>query len=230
MKKLGLVGGMGPESTLMYYHDIVYGVQYALGRQEFPIISVESVDVFTVLRLCGEKKFAELEEYLVAAIDNLVKSGAEAVALTANTAHIVYDEVQARVDVPIVSIIEATAREAKNRGYKKVGLLGTKFTMEGNFFQKVFLSKGIEIVTPTQNDMFYVNDKIASELEMGVVKQETLCAFQSIITKMARENVIEAVILGCTELPILLNDEVSPVPCLDTVRIHVDELVKVIIS
>lgn len=230
MKKLGLVGGMGPESTIPYYHDIVYGVKERAGADFFPNLSIESVNVFDVLRLCSEQRYDELVEYLMCAIYALVNSGADFVALSANTPHIVFDSLQEKSAVPLVSIIEATRDEAVRLNKHKLGLLGTIFTMTGDFFRKPFDRSGIEIVVPTMEEMEYINRKISSELELGIVKEETLREFQNIIGRMKKDSGIEAVILGCTELPLLLNDEVSPVPCLDTMKIHIERLIQMIME
>lgn len=138
MKKLGLVGGMGPESTIPYYRDIVYGVQEVLSKPMFPALSIESVNVFKVLELCGEKKYDELTEYLMSAINNLSNSGADFAALSANTPHIVFDRLNEQSPIPLISIVEATCEEANRRGLKKIALLGTIFTMTGEFFKTPF--------------------------------------------------------------------------------------------
>lgn len=230
MKKLGLVGGMGPESTIPYYHDIVYGVKDRVGNDFFPNLTIESVNVFEVLRLCGEQKYDELTDYLMKAINNLVNSGVDFVALSANTPHIVFHKLQERSVVPLVSIVEATRDEAIRLNKHRLGLLGTVFTMTGDFFRMPFENSGIEIVVPTREEMEFVNLKISSELENGIVKEKTLESFRKIIGRMQKENGIEAIILGCTELPLLLNDEVSPVPCLDTMKIHVETLISRIVE
>lgn len=230
MKKLGLVGGMGPESTIPYYHDLVYGVQDRIGEKYFPNLTIESVNVFDVLRLCNEQKYDELTDYLMQAINNLIKSGADFVALSANTPHIVFDRLKEQSTVPLVSIVEAARDETIRLNKRKVGLLGTIFTMMGDFFKKPFYNSNIEIITPTVEEMEYINCKISSELELGIVKQETLQGFQKIIKRMAEEEGIEAIILGCTELPLLLDDEVSPVPCLDTMKIHIRHLIDRIVE
>lgn len=230
MKKFGLVGGMGPESTIPYYHDIVYGVQEALGELIFPELSIESVNVFEVLRLCGEKQYDKLTEYLMGAINNLAKSGADFAALSANTPHIVFDKLKEQSPILLISIVEATCEEAKLRGLKKIGLLGTIFTMTGEFFKAPFVKNGIQIIVPTESEIELVNDKISTELELGIVKEETLLFFQKVISRMKNEDGIEAIVLGCTELPLLLNDEVSPVLCLDTMQIHVRSIVKTIVE
>lgn len=230
MKKLGLVGGMGPESTIPYYHDIVYGVQSRVGTKFFPNLTIESVNVFEVLRLCGEQKYEELTDYLMKAVDNLVNSGADFVALSANTPHIVFDRMKERAAVPLVSIIEASRDEALRRNMHKVGLLGTIFTMTEEFFKAPFEHSGIEVVVPSAEEMDFINQKISTELELGIVKQSTLEGFQQIIERMKEEHEVEAVILGCTELPLLLNDAVSPVPCLDTMKIHIKTLIDMIVA
>ena len=229
MKKLGLIGGMGPESTIPYYHDIVYGVQQKLGTNAFPELTIESVNVFQVLRLCGEQKYKELTEYLLQAIHHLAAAGADFAALSANTPHIVFDELQRQSPLPLVSIVESTCREAKRQQLTKIGLIGTVFTMNGDFFKKPFLQNGIDVMIPTEQEMAYINDKISSELELGVVKEETLKEFQKIIERMKCEDRIQAIVLGCTELPLILNDQVSPVPCLDTMKIHIQDLVNRIV-
>lgn len=230
MKKLGLVGGMGPESTIPYYHDIVYGVQEALNKQIFPELSIESVNVFNVLKLCGEKKYDELTEYLMGAINNLAKSGADFAVLSANTPHIVFDRLKEQSPIPLISIVEATCEEANRRGLRKIGLLGTIFTMTGEFFKEPFVKKGIQVVIPSESEMEMINEKISAELELGIVKIETLLDFQKVINRMKNEDGIEAIVLGCTELPLLLNDEVSSVPCLDTMQIHIGAIVETILD
>lgn len=230
MKKLGLVGGLGPESTILYYHDLVYGVQKKTGKELFPNLSIESVNVFEALDFCKKEDYDGLTAYLMDSINNLIKSGADFIALSANTPHIVFDRLQELATVPLVSIIEATCEEAKKQHLQKLGLLGTIFTMTGDFYKKPFINAGIEIITPTAEEMDFVNYKVANELERGIVKEETLKDFQKIITRMKNEQGIEAIILGCTEIPLLLNDEVSPVPCLDTMKIHIDTLIDRILS
>ena len=230
MKKLGLVGGMGPESTIPYYHDIVYGVQEKVGKDFFPNLTIESVNVFDVLKLCSEQKYDELTEYLMSAINNLINSGADFIALSANTPHIVFDRLKEQSTVPLVSIIEATKDEAVRLNKRKLGLFGTIFTKTGDFIKTPFQNSDIEIVVPTVEEMEFINHKKSSELELGIVKEETLGGFQKIIERMKKECGIEAIVLGCTELPLLLNDEVSAVPCLATMKIHINTLVEMIVE
>lgn len=230
MKKLGLVGGMGPQSTVPYYLGIVYGVQNRTSKDFFPNLTIESVNCFHILRLCGENKLDEITTYLLDAIMNLKNAGAEFAVLTANTSHIVFDRLQQVSPIPLLSIVESTSREAQRKGFKKIGLLGTVFTMTRDFYKKPFRDKDIEIVVPREDEMEYVDRIITSELEYGIVKPEALAGFQRVILRMRNEEGIEAIVLGCTELPLLLNNEVSPVECLDTVAIHTRDIIEEILS
>lgn len=230
MRKLGLVGGMGPESTMPYYHDIVYGVQKRLGEKSFPNLTIESVDVFKVLGYCSKNEYEELKKYLLNAINNLAAAGADFAALSANTAHIVFEELQKESPIPIISIVEATSEKVKSLGFNKIGLLGTIFTMNGEFFKKPFIDKGIEIVTPKDNYKEYIDKKISEELEFGIVNKDTLNKFLIIVEEMKVEENIQAIILGCTELPLLFTGVKTAVPCIDTVKVHVDKLVDEILK
>lgn len=220
MKKLGLIGGTGPESTLIYYKKIVYGANKIVGKEFFPNITIESLNVFNVLNFCSEKKYDDLAHYILNGIENLVAAGCDVVSLTGNTPHIVFDVLEEKSPVPVVSIIKATCEEASRQGLKKVGLLGTRFTMEGDFFKKPFREKGIEVFAPDGKDLDYIAEKIAHELEHGIVTEETRSGFLQVIQNLIAKEGIEAVVLGCTELPLLFDGLALPIACLDTLEIH----------
>lgn len=230
MRKLGLVGGMGPESTLVYYHDLVYGVMRKLGRDEFPPLTIESVNVFRMLGYEEEDRLDDLVDYLSRALDHLAAAGADFAALSANTPHVVFGQLRERSGLPLVSIIECARDEAVARGYHRIGLLGTTPTMTRCFFKEPFKDAGIEVVTPDMADAALVARRISDELEHGIKRPATLVELQRIIADMQTDKGIESIVLGCTELPMLLSDETSPVPCLDTLRIHVDTLVDMILG
>ena len=230
MKKLGLVGGMGPESTIPYYRGIVYGVRERMGENVMPFLSMESVNVFDILVFCREKRYDDLAEYLLKAIGNLAAAGADFAALSANTPHIVFDQVQKQSPIPLISIVGAACGVAVRRNLTKIGLMGTIFTMEEDFFKKPFTDKGIQIAIPREDEMEYINRKIYTELEFADVREDTRQEFLSIVRRMKEEDGIQAIVLGCTELPLILNDHISPIPCLDTLKIHVRALVKEIID
>jgi aspartate racemase len=225
MTKIGLIGGIGPESTISYYRSIVHRVRERLGDHSLPKLSIETLNAFEVFSFCKAEQYDELSDYVVDAINNLAAAGAQYAALTGNTPNVVLDKLKAKSPIPLISSIDATLRVAKQRGLKRVGLLGTVFTMTNTFFQAPFGQAGIEVVIPNVEQIAYIQSKIEAELEHGVVTDETRDGFVKIINAMKQKDGIEQVILGCTELPLLLNDGNSPVPCLDCVDIHVDAIV-----
>ena len=230
MKKVGLVGGIGPESTICYYHDIVYGVQKEVRKDFFPDISIESIDLFSWVDLCEKQQYAELVYYTLKTIERLAAIGANFAVLTSNTAHLIFDEVKEKSPIPLISIVEATAEEAVKRNYTKVGLLGTGFTMKNDFFKKPFIKRGIEIVIPDEEDMQFIHDKIYAELVYEKIFPETQEKMFDIAIKMKEEKGIQAIILGCTELPMVFTEDKSPVYTLDTVKIHVAAIIEEIMK
>ncbi|MCG2572024.1 amino acid racemase [Acinetobacter sp. ME22] len=224
MKKIGLIGGIGPESTLIYYKKLVYGLQQRVDEHFFPRITIESLNVFDVLRYCEQKDDQGLTTYLMQAIHNLTLSGAEIVALTGNTPHMVFAELQKHSVVPLISIVQTTCDEAINLGLKKVGLLGTKFTMKHHFFKQPFIEAGIEVSVPTEDEIEYIGQKISTELELGIVNQDTQSAFIQIIENLVSKHQIDAIILGCTELPLLFEHAQLPLLCLDTLQLHIQAI------
>ncbi|MFT8796314.1 aspartate/glutamate racemase family protein [Zymomonas mobilis] len=228
MKKLGLIGGIGPESTLLYYKKLVYGANNRIGSQFYPNLTVESLNVFDILRLCENKNYTKLTTYLMHGVNNLIAAGADVIALTGNTPHIVFDDLQKQSDVPLISIVEATCDEVKRQNITKVGLLGTRFTMEADFFKKPLIANGMSVITPQPKEIDYIANKIDSELEKGIFSQNTLSEFISIISRMRDSDGIEAIILGCTELPLLFKNTEFTIKSLDTMEIHINALLNII--
>lgn len=227
MKKIGLVGGTGPESTMMYYQKLNAKIDRLTEGEHMPDLAIESVDFHKAWSYMTKAQYEELAEYLSEKVSCLRAGGAEIISLTAGTMHIVFDEIEEKTKVSLFSIPKAVCAEAVARGYRKVGLLGTIFTMEKDYMKKDLCKAGIEVFIPEKADRELVAKRIYEELELGLVKESTLREFQSIIKRMQAEDGIEAVILGCTELPLLLDEENCPVSCLDSVEIHINELIKV---
>ena len=226
MKKLGLIGGTGPESTLMYYRELNRRIDALTGQKQMPEIVIESVDFRKMWGMVEARRYDELSDYLAQEAANLKAAGAEVISMTAATTHIVYDEVCRKSGIPLVSIPKAVADEAVARSIKKVGLLGTIFTMEQAYMKTDLINAGVEVYVPDEADRKLVAERILTELELGTVKESTLVEFQAIIKKMQQAHGIEAVILGCTELPLLLNPDNCPVLCLDSVEIHINDLIR----
>ena len=228
MKKLGLIGGTGPESTLEYYRQIEYGIQAKAGC--FPNLVIESLSVFDVLRFCTEKDYSGLTEYLLKGFHCLADAGVDFACLTGITPHIVFDEIAKRSPIPVVSIVETACERAKDLGFRKLALLGTYPTMTGTFFQKTFRSQGIDIVTPSEDEMQFIGEKIETELELARIVPETQKKFCEISNRLVNDDGVQAIVLGCTELPLILNDSLVTVPCLDVMKIHIEKLISMILT
>ena len=230
LKKLGLVGGTGPESTAIYYRELNRIINQKTGGKAFPELCIESVDLYRTLGYCKAGDDEALVQYLLDAVKNLVVCGADFAALTANTVHSVFDRLSALSPIPLVSIVDAVCEEAFRRGYRKIGLWGTIYTMNGAGVRNSVTARKIELVTPPENEKSLVNSRIADELELGIVKDSTVRELVSVIQGMKERDGIEAVILGCTELPLALNDKNCSVPCLDTMKIHIDTLSEMVLG
>lgn len=228
MIKLGLIGGTGPESTLIYYKDINKLVNEKTNGKAFPEIAIESLDLCKAMEYMKSEDYKSLKKYIFKKVENLISGGADIISLTAVTMHIIYDELKKEIPIPFISIPETVSELSLKRGYKKVGLIGTIFTMEKDYMKTPFLDKGIEIIVPSESDKELVNDRIANELEYGIIKEQSVNELLSVINKMVSEDNIEAIILGCTELPLALNKDNCPVDCLDAMDIHIKKLVELL--
>lgn len=227
MKKLGMVGGLGPESTVEYYQSIITQYQEKMGSKEvLPELFINSINMYRVFEFISKDDLQGLANYFVAAIETLEKVGADFAIISANTPHIVFDEVNQRVSIPVYSIVEETVREAEKQGLKKVGLIGTKFTMENDFFKKPFEDRGKEVVVPTEKEQQYIHEKIVAELENGIVNEETKEQYLAIIEDMVKRDGIDGVILGCTELPMIIKEDDLELPQLNTTQIHIDRIIE----
>jgi aspartate racemase len=222
---LGIVGGLGPESTIDYYRRILEGWKRD-DPSSSPSIIIDSLDVDRGLRLVEHDRPA-LVEYLSASLGRLAAAGADFAAMAANTPHVVFDDLVARSPIPIVSIVEACAEEAQRRDLRRVGLLGTRFTMEGSFYPTVFARRGIVIVSPNDEERAWVHDRYIGQLLKGEFLDETRNGVISVVSRLRKEGEIDGVVLGGTELTLLLSAPVvADIPALDTTALHVAAIVK----
>lgn len=226
MKKIGLIGGTGPESTLMYYKELNNSIDKLTKGQVMPDIVIESVNFHRAWEYVTLGRYEVLADYLSEKTECLKKSGADIISLTAVTMHIVFKQIEEKTGINLISIPKAVCDEVVNKGIKKVGLLGTIFTMEQNYMKSDFAAAGIQVFVPGKDDRKLIAKKIYEELERGIVNESTLQEFLRIIQNMKIELGIEAVILGCTELPLILNKDNCPVECLDAVEIHLKKLIE----
>ena len=223
MRKIGIVGGMAPESTMEYYR-----IMTTLCRQRgmgyrYPVIIIYSLNFQEFIGLVESGKLPEVINLLCEAIDSLSHAGADFALMASNTPHIVFNEVAARSPIPLLSIVEETGRVASKFGFTRVGLFGTKFTMQADFYSNVLSTKyGISVASPEKAEQDYIHHKIMTELVNGYIVEETRQELSRIARVMADKEGIEALILGCTELPLILFEEAVGIPTLDTTRIHAE--------
>ena len=229
-KTLGLIGGTGPESTIDYYRLLVAKYREQADGNSPPLI-INSVNIKPLLAWMTAGELPRVADYLVEEIEKLRKAGADIAALTANTPHIVFDELQQRSALPLISIVEATCDKVRDLGLRSVALLGTRFTMQAAFYPKVFSRTDIKLVTPTDEEQDYIHEIYLGELLKDVFRPETRTRLLEIVDTMKARDGIQAAILGGTELPLLLRDEEHHgMPLLDTTRIHVDRLIVEMLS
>ncbi|HMI48468.1 MAG TPA: amino acid racemase [Gemmatimonadaceae bacterium] len=225
MTALGIVGGLGPESTIDYYRRILEAWKRD-DPSSSPSILIDSLDVDRGLRLVEHDR-PGLVEYLSASLNRLAAAGADFAAMAANTPHVVFDELAAHSPIPIVSIVEACAEEAQRRGLRRLGLLGTRFTMEGRFYPNVFKRRKMSIVSPNNEERTWIHDRYVGQLLKGEFLDETRNGVIAVIKRLRDEEKIDGVILGGTELTLLLSAPVvADIPALDTTALHVAAIVK----
>lgn len=226
MKTLGLIGGTGPESTIDYYRLLTAQYREKADGASPPVI-INSINLKLMIEWMSANELGKVTDYLVAEFKKLEQAGVDFAALTANTPHIVFDEIKQRVTLPLISIVEAACERAQALGFKSVGLFGTRYTMQAPFYPKVFSRTNIKLVTPNEEEQEYIHEKYFGELLKDVFLPETRAKFLSIADEMKARDGVEAIILGGTEIPLLLRaDEHNGIQLLDTTRIHVDRLIK----
>lgn len=222
MKKIGLIGGMSWESSLEYYRIINETVKQKLGGLHSAECVMYSVDFDEIEKLQHQGKWEDLTKIMIDCAQRLEKAGANLVIICTNTMHKMAGEVESSINIPLLHIADATAEKIKGKGFKKVGLLGTKFTMEEDFYKGRLIDKhAIEVIIPNSEEMQIIHDIIFNELCLGEIKETSKEQYKKIIINLAEKGA-EGVILGCTEIPLLINQEDVEVPLFDTTRIHAE--------
>jgi aspartate racemase len=226
MKKIGLVGGISWVSTIDYYRYINEGTNKKLGGLNFAECIIYSLNFGDIQTATWNNSF----ELLHHASLSLKRSGAEAIVLCANTAHLEAEKLQDKIKLPIIHIVSATASAVNKQGIKKIGLIGTKFTMEMEFYKKGLREKGLQTLIPEKLETRdFIQQTLKEELGRGVVKQETRRAYLSVINELIK-NGAEGIVLACTELPMIIQPEDVSVPVFDTTKIHAQAAVDFALS
>jgi len=224
MKKIGIIGGLGPEATIDYYKRITAHFHQCNQSLSAPEIIIYSVDMAELFGFVDGARWDELADWITGKLSALKQAGADFAVISANTPHVVFDRVRPNAPLPLISIVEATLAAAQAMGLKRLGLLGTRLTMQSTFFTDCFARQGLAIVTPGDAEQAYIHEKLFTEIEHGIFKDETRRGLMAIIAAMKARDNVDGIILGCTELPLILDRSDAGIPLLNTTAIHVEAI------
>jgi aspartate racemase len=219
MKKIGIIGGLSAESTIEYYKILVKEYNLIKGGASSPFLVIDSLDLETVRNLMADNSWEEVYQIILKSARNLEDAGAEIIIIATNTIHKIFEKLTMEINTPMISIMDATAEAIKEKSITRVGLLGTIFTMQADFYQDSLSKYGIEVIVPNKEDQNYVNTVIWDELTHHIFTSESKKGYSEVIKRLESEGA-EGVILGCTEIPLLITQEDSPIPVFDTTTLH----------
>ena len=228
-KRIGILGGLSPESTATYYEDITRKYTERFGDYGYPEIIIYSVNFQNYVDWGDTGQWDRIAEDMIKAARALERAGAEFGIIATNTMHIAFDEVQAAVNIPFLHLIDATAEAIKAKSFSKVGLLGTKFTMNKPFYKERLAANGINAIVPEVYDQEEINRVIYDELVRGRILDISRKRFMEIMSKLGEDGA-EGIILGCTEIPLLISEKDSSLPLFDTTTIHAQKALEYAIS
>ncbi|MEJ2543599.1 MAG: amino acid racemase [Calditrichaceae bacterium] len=227
MKKIGIIGGLGPESTLDYYKGIIDAFKPDYEQTTgYPEICIESVNLKAFVGYANNDEWDKVISILAEKSDQLKKIGCDFGVIASNTPHRVFSDIIAKTNLPLISIVETTCEYAATLGVKKLCLMGTRFTMSSDFYQKVFREKDIELVVPKEEEQDYIQEKLFSEIEFGIIKNASRQGLLKIYNRILHDDQIEGLILGCTELPLILKTEHISGAYIDPVALHIEKIVE----
>ena len=224
MKKIGLIGGVGPVSTVNYYLELNRLYHNDFGVNEYPEIVIDSLSLNKVTTALADERYDIVCEILKKSADILRNAGAECVAICSNTPHIVLNQIVDELPLPIVSIVDANVQAVKNGGYKNVLVLGTLATMQSGMYQSILAENGISSVTPSAEDQQTIADIIFPNLENGIVDPDERLEILALVEKYVAYQSVDAVLLACTELPLIIKPADLTIPVIDTALVHAKEI------
>ena len=231
MKTVGMLGGVGPESTVDYYRMIIAEYRKQRPDDSYPPILINSINLTKMVAYLENRQLEPMTEELSLELQKLARAGADFAILASNTPHLVFDELSRRSQIPLISIVEATRQSAIEGGFKKLGLLGSRFTMQAKFYPEVFAKAGIGLAMPNPEEQTYIHQRYMDELVKGVFLPQTRDGLLRIANRLKEEEGIQALILGGTELPLILRaSSARNLPFLDTAQIHVQAIVHEILA
>ncbi len=227
MKKIGIIGGIGPESTIQYYRMLIQLYREKTGSDHYPEVLIQSIDMTQMLDFIAKNELDELIGFLAERIHVLENAGVDYVALASNTPHLVLERLSEKVNTQLISIVEETCKTISQLGQTKVLLLGTKFTMSKGFYQSKAKEYGIEMFTPKDSDQEFIHEKYMRELVFNQINPHTKERLIEIVNKESNRNGLEGIVLGGTELPLILDEtDFSELTLFNTTRIHVEAMLQ----
>ena len=226
MKQVGIIGGIGPESSIEYYRLIIKRFQDRLGTRDYPEMLIHSINMTEMLDYVFNNQLDKLVDFLVDKINILESSGVDFGAIASNTPHIVFDRLAERTAIPLISIVEETCKEINHKKIQRVGLFGTKSTMTNGFYNRVAERYDIEILIPESIKQDYIHDKYMNELVFNQILPDTKRQLIQIVKELKENESIQGLILGGTELPLIISQsDFNDIEIFDTTKIHVDSIV-----
>jgi len=230
MRKVGIVGGIGPASTLDYYSGIIDGCRASVNDESYPEIFIDSVDMIEMLSYLERGDWNSLTEMLVKAINRLKAAGAQFAAIASNTPHIVFDMIEKRSPLPLISIVDETIAYAQAKGVNKAVVIGTRFTMGSGLYAKAFSKLGIAAVTPSENEQEEIHGIIFPKLENGIIDLKDKDRLLTLANRLITEHNADALVLGCTELPLMIRENDIDTLIINTTQIHIDAIIRAVIK
>jgi len=224
MKKIGIVGGIAPASTLDYYSGIIKAYRAKTNDDSYPEIVIDSVDMTEMLTYVTDSDWDSLVNMLLNSITNLVNAGANFAAIASNTPHIVFDRVKGKSVLPLISIVDATCVRVWQKGCKKVVVIGTRFTMSNGLYSDALRKYDITVVTPSLNDQTTIHN-IIQKLEDGTFVLEDKKTILAVVSGILTNQNADGLILGCTELPLIIKDDDLDTLIFNTTQIHIESIV-----
>jgi aspartate racemase len=223
-KRIGIIGGVGPASTLLYYLQIIEGFKEKSGSHHAPEIMIYSLDLAEINDFFNRKDFISLADKLVRIINGMSEMGCDFALFACNAMHQVFNDVASRVSIPMINLIEAVKREILERKFKKVGLLGTTFVMQTGIYRDGLAEAGVECLVPEESEQDWIMTAILGDLQKPEIPPDTVDRLKNDIIQMGEQGA-EGVILGCTDLPVAVNQNNSPLAVLDSTEIHVRAII-----
>jgi aspartate racemase len=226
MKKIGIIGGIGPASTVEYYNQLINGYRKLTSEDIYPQLYISSINMTEMLTYVSNNDYEKLAELFINEINKLKSIGADYIAIASNTPHCIIDELNSKTPVPIISIVDETCKYVKSKNLKRVLLTGTLFTMERDFYKKAFEKLDIECVVPNDDEKKMIHKIIFPNLENGIIIEKDKLLFKDICGRIIKDKKIEGIILGCTELPLMIHENDFEISVLDTMEIHIKSILE----